>query len=265
MSTTAPVTLLPDVAAVISTLKAVGLGAFYDADDRAVIAHPIQIPQEHALNGTHVMVQWGPYNSGLIYGRPASFRATEWVGDGPDLREMGTIYATPIRRPFTREAQRCANAIREWMLRPGYTAGAVLLAALAEYGLTPGNGISVAYNVHSDSYDIPVTFSRGEQGRLSVADRDGSIRHLPGRHTGWSILLHDERGDAVGDPVHISGDGRTSVDCAADSESAAAVIADWVTAPLSRHCDCYAQEGHYPRHDRECNRYAAPSIARSQA
>ncbi|MFD4933462.1 hypothetical protein [Streptomyces virginiae] len=264
MSTT-PVTMLPAVAAVISTLKAVGLGAFYDTEDRAVIAHPIQIPEEHALNGPHVMVQWGPYNNGQTSTAKASFRATEWVSDGSGFREMGTIYATPSRQPFTTEAQRCASAVREWTLKPGHTAGEVLLTALAQYGLAPGNGVSVSYNANSDSYDIPIPFTRGEHGRLSIADRDGSFRHYSGRHTGWSILLHDERGKAVGDPVHISGDGRTSVDCAVDSEFAAAVVADWVTAPFSRHCDCYAQEGHYRWHDRECNRYAAPSVARSQA
>ncbi|MEU7228977.1 hypothetical protein [Streptomyces chrestomyceticus] len=137
-------------------------------------------------------------------------------------------------------------------------AGHDMLTALAEYGIVSGAGLSTVYGPHSDIYEIPVSFDRGAYGHLSIADRNGSILHPRDQHTGWSMFLHDERGEPIDDPVYIAGDGGL-VDCAEDSAACAAVAADWVTSPVSRHCDCYAQERHNQQHDRECNRYRRPA------
>ncbi|QCX82147.1 hypothetical protein C9F11_42835 (plasmid) [Streptomyces sp. YIM 121038] len=48
------------------------------------------------------------------------------------------------------------------------------------------------------------------------------------------------------------------MDYAEDSASVAALIADYLTAPVSRHCGCYSQERYGRWHDRECNRYRRP-------
>ncbi|MFE1270594.1 DUF6884 domain-containing protein [Streptomyces sp. NPDC058758] len=144
---------------------------------------------------------------------------------------------------------------------PVPAARARLLAALGEYGIVPGRELSCVYDTGSAHYQVPIPFTRGAVGFLSIVGRDGSVDHPAGEHTGWSMLLHDECGDPVGDPVHISGDGSTVLDCLADSAALAAVVADWITAPVSRHCDCYAQEGHGRPHDRECNRYRRPARA----
>ncbi|MFB6505576.1 hypothetical protein ACFC07_22205 [Streptomyces sp. NPDC056099] len=247
-------TLIAPDDAVLSALTDVGVAAYLDPDDRVIYAHPTSVPQAKALDGMHVMIAieeaWFPSSDA------PPMRASAWVPDGsPDFHELGTVYASDGGHPVTEEAARCARATAEWFA--GRLAGRVLLEALAEYGITPGDGLSVTYSSHSDTYDVLLPLTRGEFARLVVADRDGSVRHVPAAHTGWSVMLHDERGDLVGDPVFISGDG-TPLDCAEDSAAAAAFIADFVTAPVSRHCDCYAQEGHGRRHDRECNRYRRP-------
>lgn len=109
------------------------------------------------------------------------------------------------------------------------TAGDLLLAALAEYGIT----------THSDwigmSYAIPLDPGTPEQrirdsAHLSVGDRGPSIEHDPGEHTGWTVFLHDEHGMPLGDPLYIAGDGGL-VDCTEESAVTAAVIADFLTAP----------------------------------
>jgi hypothetical protein len=104
---------------------------------------------------------------------------------------------------------------------------------------------------------VTVQLGRRTYGRLSIANRSGSVSHVPAAHTGWSILLHDERGEAVGGPVYIAGNGGL-VDCAQDSATAAAFVASCVENPVLRHCDCYAQDRHNARHDHECHLYAIP-------
>ncbi|MFD0501403.1 hypothetical protein [Streptomyces rhizosphaericus] len=138
-----------------------------------------------------------------------------------------------------------------WMT--GHSAGLMLLAALAEYGITPGERLSIG----PDRFDIPLPFPQGFWGQLSIADRSRSVRHAPDAHTGWRMYLHDERGEPVGDPVFVTGTTGL-VDCAEDSAVRAAVVADWLTAPVSRHCDCYGNEHPGRPHDRECNRYRRP-------
>ncbi|MFD8609516.1 hypothetical protein [Streptomyces sp. NPDC059631] len=49
------------------------------------------------------------------------------------------------------------------------------------------------------------------------------------------------------------------------NEYARLVIADFVTAPVSRHCDCYNNEHPSRPHDPACNRYARPCTARGAA
>ncbi|RSS95079.1 hypothetical protein EF903_05415 [Streptomyces sp. WAC05292] len=256
----------PSAAEIVTAVNAAGAAAFFDHEEELLFAHPRHVPEERALDGAHILVDYKSFDPDQPYADRAWFEATEWVPDGGiDFHRQATIYTTSGWQPFAAEAARCAEAVAEWLAAPGVTAGTVLRAALAEYGITPGDGLSVTYGTHSDRFDVPVAFSRGAYGLLTLADRDGSLRHLPGAHTGWSILLHDERGEPVGDPVYITGNGDTAIDCAADSAAAAALVADWLTAPVSRHCDCYAQERHFQRHDPECNRYAGPRAVRSAA
>ncbi|MEU0857456.1 hypothetical protein ABZ352_18735 [Streptomyces griseofuscus] len=262
-TTTAPVP--PSAEIVLSALSAAdGAAGFFDQEDRAIYAHPTSVPRANALDALHVMIDYETFDPEQPYADRALFTATAWIPDGaPDYHQVGTVYSTDVRRPFAEEAARCAQAVADWFAQPGRTAGSVLLAALEEYGITPGDGLSVAYGAHSDTYDIPVLLGEA-YGRLSVADRDGSLRHLPGAHTGWSVFLHDEHGEPLGDPVYLAGTDCT-VDCAEDSAAAAALIADWLTWPASRHCDCYSQERYGRWHDRECNRYAGPRATASAA
>ncbi|MFF3786393.1 hypothetical protein [Streptomyces sp. NPDC001933] len=242
----------------LATLTAVGVSAYFDHEERVIFAHPAAIPQEQALDHMHVMLDWETTDPEQPYADRALLRATIWQPDGvPDFHPIDTVYTTPARRPLAQEAEACARAVAQWLAEPGTTAGSVLLAALAEYGITPGNGLPTNSGQPADTFDIPVPFSRDNWGRLSIADRSCSVRHVPAAHTGWSMFLHDERGEPVGDPVFITGTGGL-VDCTEESAALAAVVADWLTSPVSRHCDCYAQERHAPHHDRKCNRYRRP-------
>ncbi|MEU5900413.1 hypothetical protein [Streptomyces venezuelae] len=244
------VPIAPDDA-VLSACKAVGIAAFFDPGDRLIYAHPADVPQSKALAGMHVMI--AIEEASFLSAEAPPVRVSAWGPDGSsDAQELGTVYASDGAYPITEEAARCAQATAEWFA--GRTAGFMLLEALTDYGITPADGLSITYASHSDTYDVPLPLPRDEFARLVIADRNGSVRHVPSVHTGWSIMLHDERGEPVGDPVYITGNGRP-VECSEDSAAAAAFIADFVTAPFSRHCDCYAQDGHSPRHDRECNRY----------
>ncbi|MDW8803648.1 hypothetical protein P1P68_02210 [Streptomyces scabiei] len=123
----------------------------------------------------------------------------------------------------------CIEAIATWVTDPFPTAGAALLVALAEQGVT----------VHSDgvgmSYAIPVDPDTPAQEvynrpHLSVADRSPSIEHAPLNHTGWTVWLHNGNGEPVGNALYIAGTGEP-VDCATDSKAAAQFIADWLNSP----------------------------------
>lgn len=202
------------------------------------------------------MIEWGGDSA-----QPDKARllATIWMPDGlPDYAQVGTVYTTPEHGPLGAEAKHCARAVAQWLTDPDHTAGTMLLAELAERGITPDE-LCVVRTTHSDTYDVTVQLGRSTYGRLSIADRSGSVSHVPAAHTGWSILLHDERGEAVGDPVYIAGDGGL-VDCAQDSAIAATFVAGCVKNPVLRHCDCYAQDRHDPRHDHECHLYAIPRV-----
>ncbi|MEU6632923.1 hypothetical protein ABZ905_32255 [Streptomyces parvus] len=258
-----PSTALPvSVTAIhlLDALEAVDVPAFFDSEEWVIYAHPKTVTQAEALNHTHIMIDWqeSPDHS-LI-------RAIAERPDGPsDFQVIGTVYETPVRRSRAEEASVCARAAAEWLHAPGKTAGSVLLNALADYGIAPGDGLAVTYGPHSDTYDVFLPLPDGERARLSVADRNGSLKHVPAAHTGWSVVLHDERGELVGEPVvWASGDG-SPLDCAEDSAAVAAFLADVVTAPISRHCDCYNNEHPGRPHDRACNRYTLPNTAQGKA
>ncbi|MGW0844326.1 hypothetical protein ACWD26_30135 [Streptomyces sp. NPDC002787] len=68
------------------------------------------------------------------------------------------------------------------------------------------------------------------RGTLEIADRDFSLFHGPGEHTGWSIFPRDEHGMCLSNPMYISGDGETVVACDADSFAAAAAVAAHIAA-----------------------------------
>ncbi|MGA5411522.1 hypothetical protein ACPCSC_30245 [Streptomyces lavendulocolor] len=255
-TTTAPA--VPALATVIITaLTNAGVGAFWDTE-LILIAHPAGLTQEQALTGEHVVIDWMA-TPGATTLEGAKLEATAWEPDSlPDYAQIATLHATPPGCPRGEEVAQCVTAVAEWFAGPRQTAGGMLLAALAEYGLVEGKEVFVSYGTHSDRYSVPLPLADGTQAQLIIADRDGSLRHLPNAHTGWSVILHDGLwGEPIGDPVYITGDGEL-VDCAEDSANAAAFMADFVTAPVSRHCDCYAQDGHWRRHDRECNRYRRP-------
>ncbi|MFJ1742506.1 hypothetical protein ACIOG4_28005 [Streptomyces microflavus] len=245
-------------ATVLSALHAVGVPAFFDHEEDVVIAHWKTIASKEALDHPHVMISWTTTGADQRLDMASVRAIVEEPNGAPDFHEVATAYESSVRRPLAAEAETCARAVAAWLSAPGNVpAGDILLAALAQYGIRPGAELSLSRTAHSDLYHAPLQLGRG-YGHLAVADRDGSVRHLQGGHTGWSILLHDESGDPVGDPVFITGDGEELVDCAEDSADAAAVLADWLTSPVSRHCDCHAQGRHYSRHDETCSRYRRP-------
>lgn len=134
---------------------------------------------------------------------------------------------TLITRPAALFAE-CVEAIAEWVDSSLPTAGAVLRAALAARGVTvhtDGMSPSYAIALEEGASEMEV-YSRPH---LLVADHSPSIEHDPAGHTGWTVALHDGTGEPVGEPLYTGGDGRRPVDCTADSEAAAAFIADWLT------------------------------------
>ncbi|MFD3422462.1 hypothetical protein [Streptomyces decoyicus] len=269
----------PSATTLLAALSAADVRAFYDEGEDVVFAHHDTVKEDQALNHVHVMLVWNtqaPDHPGVDR---AYVSATIWEPNGaPDFHQLGTVYTTTVRRPLAEEADLAARAVADWLAHR--RAEGIILNALAEYGLLPargalldaehfdlvcaltGDGVPPLTGVliSPDRIDIPMPFGHGYWGRLSIADRACSTRHVPSIHTGWTMFLHDERGEPVGDPVYISGDGGL-VDCAEDSAALAAAVADWLTSPVSRHCDCYGNERPGRPHDRECNRYRRPERA----
>ncbi|MFE9137817.1 hypothetical protein [Streptomyces sp. NPDC007355] len=211
-------------ATVLSTLRAAGVGAYFDPEQRVVFAHSAAVAQDDALNGEHIMLRWSACNPGHPHQDRARFEATAWIPDGrPEFHELGTVYTTPMPRDLVIEAEQCARAVTEWFSSPRPTAGALLLAALAEYGIRAesddvGMSYAVAFDPETPSWNVRSGF------HLSVGDRDPSVDHVPASHTGWTVCVHDDQGEPIGDPLYIAGSGGL-VDCTSDSAAAAAVIA----------------------------------------
>lgn len=242
--------------AALSALTAAGVGAHFAPEERVILAYPAAITQDAALQGEHIRIRWScdpdhPHQDRV------RFEATAWIPGGrPNFHPLGTAYTTPMPRDLASEAGQCARAVAEWLSSPRPTAGAVLVAALAEYGIrADSDDVGMSYAVAFDPETPPRNVRAGFH--LSVGDRDPSVDHVPASHTGWTVCVHDDQGEPIGDPLHVAGNGGL-VDCVGDSAAAAAVIADYLSAPVSRHCDCYSQERYRRYHDRECNRYRRP-------
>ncbi|MFD7764111.1 hypothetical protein [Streptomyces microflavus] len=249
MYTTVP----PEATTIMSALTAAGVGALWETEEGLLLAHPLTASPDDALNGEHVHIEWARAVPNMPTEKWATLDATAYRPDGgPDFAPIGVAYSTPAGRPLDQEAAQCARAVAQWFAEPRPTAGGMLLAALAEYGITtyvdyPGMGYGVAVDQEAAPGRIYSRF------RLSVGHRDGSVTHVPAAHAGWTIVIHTDEGEPLGDLLYVGGDGGL-MDCAEDSAAAAAVIADFVTLP-DRHCDCYAQERYGRWHDFECNRY----------
>ncbi|MFF0170257.1 hypothetical protein [Streptomyces prasinus] len=132
---------------------------------------------------------------------------------------------TLMTRPADQLAE-CVEAIAEWVTNPLPTAGSVLLAALAEYGVTAyPDGLGMSYTIPLDPNTPELEICN--RPHLTVADRSPLTDHDPADHTGWMVWLHDENGEPVGDALYAAGDG-DRVDCTAESAEAAGFIADWL-------------------------------------
>lgn len=109
------------------------------------------------------------------------------------------------------------------------TAGDLMLAALAEYGIRAiEDEVSIAVPLDQDM-DLDWTL---HHDRIVIADRNPWYGHAPAEHTGWVVDVYNPDNEPVNDepPIHIAGDDRDSlVDCAADCAAAAAAIADFLT------------------------------------
>ncbi|MCX4677679.1 hypothetical protein OG413_20620 [Streptomyces sp. NBC_01433] len=198
----------------LEALAAVGVPGYFDTEEGLLIAHPADVSQERALSGEHVVLT--PPDS-MVPG----WSAIAYEPDGtPDFADI-TVYDVPED-----DITRCAQAVAQWFTDPRPSAGAVLLAALTQYGITSyddHNGMTYAISMD------PAAPAAGIRIRphLSIGDRNGSVEHVPAAHTGWSLFAHGEDGEPVGDPLFVSGDGGL-VDCDADSVAAAEVIADYL-------------------------------------
>ncbi|MBG7704864.1 hypothetical protein HCJ76_44085 [Streptomyces sp. MC1] len=113
------------------------------------------------------------------------------------------------------------------------TAGDILLAALADYGI-PFHVVHIP--MWGSVVEIRLTEVGAGTGTLEIADRDASILHPANEHTGWSLFRKDANGEfvpATCEPMYIGGDGYKHYNCANDSQRAAEAIADFLTAPAT--------------------------------
>ncbi len=146
------------------------------------------------------------------------------AGDGTGVERTLTTYQAG-------HLDECVTAIAEWVTdplptagAPMPTAGAVLLAALTQRGITVHTDwVGMSYAVPLDSATPAPTVR--DRPHLSVADRNCSIDHAAADHTGWTVFLHGESGNPIGDPLYIAGDG-APINCAADSTMTAEFIAN---------------------------------------
>ncbi|MFE0058739.1 hypothetical protein [Streptomyces sp. NPDC059003] len=206
-------------ATVLKALAAADVPAYFDEEEELLVAHRADVPQDRAKSGEHVVVTRRWNGSG--------YYAVAWEPDGTaDFMAIADVYEMPGN-----DVNQCARAVAEWLTVPRPTAGNVLLAALAEWGITAhSDDVGMSYAIPVDQ-TTPAADARNRP-HLSIADRNPSVDHVPAAHTGWTLFLHDENGEPIGDPLFISGDGGP-VDCAADSAAVAQLIADMVTDPIS--------------------------------
>ncbi|MEU5181206.1 hypothetical protein AB0G49_14250 [Streptomyces longwoodensis] len=114
--------------------------------------------------------------------------------------------------------------------QPKTTAVTLLLAALAEYGIPSNISHDPAWGSVVEIRLTEAGASTG--GTLEIADRSASILHKAAEHTGWSIFRKDADGEfvpATCEPLYISGDGTTAVDCATDTAAAVDAVLDVLT------------------------------------
>ncbi|WP_086822443.1 hypothetical protein [Streptomyces sp. NRRL B-24572] len=206
---------------VTEALTAAGVPSFIEEDEDLLIAHRPGTTADKAVYAEQVAVT--RYHSG----KPG-FLAMAYEPDGlPDYAEIGTVFDAPRG-----DVHECARAVAEWFAEPRPTAGGVLLAALAERGINAhSDDIGMSYAIPFDPTPPAADVRNGLH--LTVGDRNPSVEHVPAAHTGWTLFLHDQNGEPVGNPLFTSGDGETPVDCAADSAAVADIIASVVNRPAA--------------------------------
>ena len=226
MQTQTPGTLT-STPALLEGLTTVGLHGFFDVRLGVVVAYPAGVTPAAAFLGEHVTIAARETTVGTF------LLATAWVPDGgTEFLETAEVYTTPLGRTLAEEVVQCTTAIAQYLAEERQTAGHVLRAALAEYGITPDpDGFGMSFAIPLDP-STPVQEIRNRD-HLVVGDYNPSIEHVPAAHTGWSVFRHDANGETVGDPLYIS-EGGELVDCAADSRAVAATIANYLTKQTRR-------------------------------
>ncbi|MFI8287384.1 hypothetical protein ACIF84_30600 [Streptomyces albidoflavus] len=212
--------------------------------DRLVAAGaPASGTRLRLADGTFLLVQASPGADTVevfLYAGLTAPNTNAWTRD--DLWEHLMTGGTPGDVSY-RDVP--VSAVRERILQHGgehpdqdatplddRTAGAVLLAALAEHNIKTMTGdaeLSLAIPL-DDTTPLHEMFN---QRHLLVASHGPSIDHAPENHTGWIVQLHDSLGHPVGDPIHAAGDGIAHIDCTTDSAAAAAAIAALRAAPVA--------------------------------
>ncbi|MFE1270592.1 hypothetical protein [Streptomyces sp. NPDC058758] len=100
------------------------------------------------------------------------------------------------------------------------TAGDVLRSALATHGIQVIEDVS-CFAVPLDAGDLTTGVLSGQY--IAMADRDPSVTNPADTHTGWVVALYDPHGEPIRTLLYPAFPG--PVDCAADSATAAAVVA----------------------------------------
>ena len=219
----------PDHAtAILSALTDAGMAGHFDLRRGTVVAYPAGIPRERAIYREHAVINC----KATVDGDQAWLNAATWIPDIPvGYRFTADIYQTPTGRTLTaaKEMAQCAKAVAEYFTVPRPTAGAVLFAALAEYGITPvrtdtGTSYTVPYGPGTAVADV------SPSPYLSIGTRYLTVDHVPAAHSGWIVSLHQGNGEVAGNrklPLYRAGIGGLA-DCIEDSAAAAAAIADFL-------------------------------------
>ncbi|WP_327359737.1 hypothetical protein [Streptomyces sp. NBC_01304] len=207
----------------VNAIRQAGPGAFYDAEDGVVIAHRGDVAQELAVTGAHLVLQLHRASDGWSDG----FTVTAWApGLRGDLSEVAQVFA--CRGLLSDElVERGARAVSEWLSEPRPSAGALLLAALAEQGIVPVRSGS--------SYVVPLL--PGVTGEavwsseyLRISGQSWAGDHVPAAHIGWAISRHPNPDHANGNPVcatvYPTPLYPARGECATDSANTAAYVAD---------------------------------------